>query len=367
MQTSPVVGLSPAGTAYVVFGLTMYQTQMGEVHYVDSVSLTSTTASPRALRAPFHTSGNGIYGADGVRVVFRGVHREGTQVGVRLFPSATEIAQTRVWGSNVVRVPLNEAEWLNTCPSSPTNDSTYPGFVDSEVKAITSRGMLAILDLHWNVTGTCTAASQQAMADAAYAPRFWSVVAARYKTNPLVAFDLYNEPHDISDAVWLNGGTATYGGRSFKAAGMQQLYNAVRATGATNLVFASGNAWGARPAATRVKGTNLVNAIHAYPCGQGLTQACTATTSLDPTPTLNLWSTVATSSPVMVTEFGFPNRNSGTFIGNVIAAAKARGWGWSAFSWGSWADTQWRLVASTGQTYEPSPAGVPVLAGLVAN
>src|SRR5206468_5653323 len=106
---------------------------------------------------------------------------------------------------------------------------------------ITSRGMLALLDLHTSVTNDCTAAERQAMADATYAPAFWSQVAARYKTNPMVAFDLYNEPHDISDAVWRNGGTATYKSVSFKAAGMQQLYDTVRAAGANNLVSISGN------------------------------------------------------------------------------------------------------------------------------
>ncbi len=37
--------------------------------------------------------------------------------------------------------------------------------------------------------------------------------------------------------VWMNGGT---GGWGFTVAGMQQLYNAVRATGANNLVIVGG-------------------------------------------------------------------------------------------------------------------------------
>lgn len=367
VPTSRVVGLSPARTAYVVFGLTIYQTATNEVHYIDTASVRSTTAVPRALKAPFHTSGNAIYGADGARVVFRGVHREGTQSAVNLFPTDTEIAQARTWGANVVRVPLNEAMWLGTCPSFVTNNASYPGLVDNEVKQITSRGMLAILDLHNNVTGTCTTAGPQPMADAAYAPKFWSVVAARYKSNPLVAFDLYNEPHDISDAVWLNGGTASYGGKTFRAAGMQQLYNAVRATGATNLVFVSGNAYGARPAATLVSGKNIVNAIHDYPCGPTSLAPCTGTQVYNPTPTLNLWNSIATSKPVMVTEFGFPDRNNGTFIANLISATRTRGWGWAAFSWGDKATSHWWLVASFGSTYEPSPSGIPVLTGLADN
>jgi hypothetical protein len=365
--TNQVVGIAPAGTSYVAFGLVVYQTAANEIHYVDSASVTSTTVQTRPLKAPFHTSGNAIYGADGARVIFRGVHREGTQVSISRFPPDHEIGQARAWGANVVRVPLNEALWLSTCPSFVTNSPSYPGLIDTEVKQITSRGMLAILDLHFNVTGTCSTAGPQAMADATYGPNLWSVLAARYKSNPLVAFDLYNEPHDISDAVWLNGGTATYAGVSFKAAGMQQLYNAVRATGATNLVFVSGNNWSTRPAATPVNGTNIVNGVHDYPCGAAPSAPCTGDRPYDPTPTLNLWNTAAAARPVMVTEFGFPDRNSGTFNSNLISAAQARGWGWAAFSWGSETTGIWGLVSSVGQTYEPSPLGIPVLVGLAAN
>ena len=73
------------------------------------------------------------------------------------------------------------------------------------------------------------------MADEAQSPTFWSQVAAHYgnpkspEYNPLVAFDLYNEPEGISQSIWLNGGetTDTYTGVSYDAAGMQQLYNSV--------------------------------------------------------------------------------------------------------------------------------------------
>ena len=64
---------------------------------------------------------------------------------------------------------------------------------------------------------------------------------------------------------------------------------------------------------------------------------------------------MASSQPVMVTEFGFPDRNSGTFNGNLVAAAGARGWGWAAFSWGSATTGQWGLISIAGQTFEPAP------------
>src|SRR5205085_4954661 len=189
----------------------------------------------------------------------------------------------------------NESVWLNTCPGTPTNKAAYLSQVDAEVTSITSRGMLALLDLHTSVTRDCTAADRQAMADATYAPVFWSQVAERYKTNPLVAFDLYNEPHDISDGVWRNGGTTTYKGVTFQAAGMQQLYDSVRAAGANNLAFVSGNNYAVQPASKLVSGVNIVNAVHDYTCGTAAPPNCPTPQPYNANTILNKWTTVGAS------------------------------------------------------------------------
>ena len=93
--------------------------------------------------------------------------------------------------------------------------------------------MVVILDLHWsdqgNMGGSC---GQQTMADL-NSVTFWDQVSSyestttliaqvsqRYANNPLVLFELYNEPHDVSWDIWRNGGSA-----SFTVAGMQTLYN----------------------------------------------------------------------------------------------------------------------------------------------
>jgi len=117
------------------------------------------------------------------------------------------------------------------------------------------------------------------MADYAYAPTFWQQLAAQNANNPLVAFEFYNEPYlhnanpacpsnrqgmqtvtpgESPHAVWMNAGLAgtpdandtvqytdtkapynvTY---SFRAAGMQLMYNAVRAVAPNNLVFVNGS------------------------------------------------------------------------------------------------------------------------------
>ena len=365
-QLPTVVAIAPAGTAYVSFLVIFYGTQHGEVHYVDAATITGTTVSARPVEGPLRTEGNQIVRPDGRPIVLRGIMREGTEVSVSDFPSDAEIAQARAWGANVVRVPLNEALWLNTCtPDSPSNVPSYPPAVDAEVNSITSRGMVAILDLHFSVTAACGPASQQAMADEQFAPTFWAQVASRYESNPLVAFDLYNEPHDTSDGVWLNGGPAPAGGTTFDAAGMQQLYDTVRSTGATNLVFVSGTNWASTPATTLVSGTNIVNAVHAYTCQ---TLPCSAANPFDPSVTLSQWTGVARVQPVMITESGYPSSTDGqNFNSALISDAESFGWGWIIFGWDGTTSGEFDLLATLGSTYEPAPAGMPLLAGLERN
>jgi len=313
--------------------------------------------------APLRTQGNRIYDAYGP-VVLRGVVINGTELGVPDFPTDSEIGRAAAWGSNLVRVPLNESLWLNTCTAAaPSNSPAYPAQVAAEVGSITSRHMVALLDLHFNVTHVCGGSAPQAMADTAYSPTFWEQVAARFASNPLVAFDLYNEPHDISDSVWLRGGTATYGGIPFQAAGMQQLYDAVRAKAPTNLVFASGNTWGNDPSSLPLQGAGIVDAVHDYTCQ---TPPCHATDPYNPSPILSRWTTVEESTPVAVTEFGFPGRFDGTFNTNLVAAADRAGIGWVAFAFDN-TGTPFSLLADGGGAYEPLPGGMPVLAGLSRN
>jgi endoglucanase len=69
---------------------------------------------------------------------------------------------------------------------------------------------------------------------------FWKDAAARYKNNPAVLFDILNEPHDTTWPVWRNGGTVQTKGGTIQSVGMQALVDAVRGTGAKNLIVAGG-------------------------------------------------------------------------------------------------------------------------------
>ena len=258
-------------------------------------------------------------------------------------------------------------------PGDCSYDSTYLSKVDAMVNAATSQGIFVMLDLHTNALTACAAPTQQSMPDA-NAVSVWTTLASRYKGNPLVGFDLYNEPHDISDAVWHNGGTVTSSGVTYQAVGMQTLYNAVRAAGATNLVFASGSNWAtAFPATAPLTGTsNLVYAAHAYTCPSGLPSSgatCTVGpdgTIYDPSGLLSHFATIGRTAPVMVTEFGFPDKNDGRYITNVENYAASHGWvGWDVYAFDGSTGGLFDLWKNTGSMIEPAVSGMAVMTGML--
>jgi hypothetical protein len=362
------VGLAPANTAYVLLAMVFYGMASDEAHYLDSVSLTETTGSPDAITAPLHTTGNQILDAKNRPTVLRGVQTERAEFATAEVPSDAFIAGIKRWRANFVRVPLAEGLWLNTCPTGPaSNDPAYPAAVDAAVRSITSRGMVAMLSLTFNTISTCGASGPNMMADATYSIPFWQQLAARYSSNGLVVFDLYNEPHDISDSTWLLGGPVVSYTTPFVAAGMQQLYNAVRAQGASNLVFVAGNGWASTPSSLQVSGTDIVNSAHAYTCPIHPPPGCPAPSNeYDPSQILNSWRSLGATSPVMITEFGWPDHSDGVYYQNVINYAEAQRWGWNAFAWVA-SDGPFTLNADFGPNVQPAAAGQPVLAGLAKN
>jgi hypothetical protein len=156
------------------------------------------------------------------------------------------------WKVTAVRFPLSQANWLGRrCDAE-----AYKAMVDGAIAKANARGMEAILDLHWSdVQGRapCDAGcltGQQPMPDAD-SITFWQQVSQRYANWERVSFNLYNEPHGVSWDCWRAGGcsvqsetTDAYGRTvHYTAVGMQQLYDAVRAQGARNLVLIGGLDW----------------------------------------------------------------------------------------------------------------------------
>lgn len=372
-STYVVAGIAPAGASSVALSVDAPASGAGQTQYVSQPTLTVTPGGSPAVAGPLTTVGNTIVDGHGHVVVLRGMNRSGqfdaTQPGGL---TAYDIGRIKAWGANVVRVTLGQQMWLPGCS---TYDPDYVHAVDQDVQWITSLGMVAVLDLQWNAP-TCNSVGLNPLADA-QSITFWQQVAARYKSNPLVAFDLFNEPHGVTDAQWLSGGTVTsVSGTPYQGVGMAALYQAVRSTGANNLVLVGGTNYASQWPSTAplANTTNVVYAVHAYNCDQ----PSTCVNGTGASWLLNGFVTPGKTVPIMVSEFGWPTATAPqawAFSTNVIAQAEANGWSWSAWDWdrdgtcstGTWFDVISPGTCGPNGTYEPSVAGVPVLAGLARN
>src|SRR6202011_308206 len=200
---------------------------------------TADTAPPA-----IHVAGDRLVDAYGATVRLLGVNRSGTEYaciqGWGIFDGpndAGSVAAMASWHINAVRVPLNEDCWLNISGVNPAYGAApYQNAIVNYVNLLHQRNLYVILDLHWNAPGTQRATGQQPMPDADHSPAFWQSVATRFKADPAVVFDLYNEPYGVDWNCWLNGCSAP----GWPTAGMQQLVSEVRGAGASNVIMLGG-------------------------------------------------------------------------------------------------------------------------------
>jgi len=260
------------------------------------------------------------------------------------------------WKVNAVRVPLNEACW-NAESYVPAADAgtNYINAIKSFVSLLNSNGLDVILDLHWtdgdytgNSAGNCSghpeqeAFCQKPMPDAAQAIPFWTSVANTFKGNNSVLFDLFNEPFasraDNNNTAegwqcWLAGGTCA--GITYQVAGMQAMVNAVRGTGATNVIMLGGEEFSNDLTSLLANlpsdpQHNLAASWHSYNFNTCSTQSCW-TSQIQP---------VAAQIPVITGEMG-ESDCAGTYINQLMPfldsiGVSYLGWAWNAdFACGS--------------------------------
>ncbi len=283
------------------------------------------TSVPRGDKsAPaLHVSGNRIVDDSGTPVDLVGVNRSGGEYmcvqkgGFWDGPVDDEALDAmQSWSVHAVRLPLNEDCWLGQGAGKPRfSGAVYRNAVAVLVARLESHGLTPILDLHWTDgawTGresrcsSALATCQKPVPDG-HALDFWRSVAQTFRSDRAVAFDLFSEPypgdigvvaHSQSWDCWLAGGSEC-GEVGYDVTGMQQLVNAVRGTGARNLVLVSGSSWSRdltgwldhRPSDPT---GNLAAAWHWYDDGSCTDEGC--------------WqrevAPVAAQVPVIVTEIG---------------------------------------------------------------
>lgn len=267
----------------------------------------------------YYVVGNTIYHESGSPHVFLGVDRpslEWNPAGEDL--SAQDYQLMASWGSNAVRIALNQGFWLE---SSVVYSPEYKGRIDTQIDWAHAAGMDVILDLHWSDRGDWgVTPGQQRMADN-HSVIFWADVAQRYAHDGRVIFELYNEPHDVTWQVWRDGGDS---GDGFMAVGMQTLYDTVRNAGADNLVVLGGLDYGydlGGVPGTPLTGYNITYATHPYDLpGKG------------PSDWEGDWGFLTADHPVLITEFGTFDCST-DYLSQLISYAAQRDLSWTAWAW----------------------------------
>ncbi len=175
------------------------------------------------------------------------------------FSFAEMQAAKTVWHSNVVDFQVVATNLFPDQNNPNVVDPDYLNAMDQAVAWSTQLNMNIIFNLQTETTTGEIMATQDSV-------KFWQVVAARYKSNGRVFFDLFNEPRVPSDwtmDLWRSGGV--YNGVQY--VGMQQLVDTVRATGAKNLIFVQGEGGGeslSQLSTHLLNGTNIIYAVHPY-------------------------------------------------------------------------------------------------------
>jgi hypothetical protein len=179
-------------------------------------------------------------------VQLHGVNYSGTEYaciqgwGIFDGPSNAAMVQAiRSWNANVVHIGLNEDCILAiNGVSSQYSGSNYMNAIVNFVNLVHQNGMYAEVSLMWAAPGTQQALDHPPILDSDHAPAALKAIANAFKNDPKTFIGLQSEPHAITWACWKNGGASCSVG--YPALGMQGALDAVRSTGATNVVTASG-------------------------------------------------------------------------------------------------------------------------------
>ena len=334
--------------------------------------------------------GDHFIDADSEPIQLRGVNVSGLEfVAVQGWSPSNPWAQVapnytaiKTWKSNTVRLPLNEASWLGyTCVDAagksrnPDPGHNYKATVEQAVANATAAGLYVILDLHWTAPANFCPLAQNPMADASHSIAFWTSIAETFKDRPNVMFELFNEPYfywltggETDWSVLMQGGTMTeyvtgdgseYTKKyTWQVAGMQQMLNAVRATGATNVVLIAGVTWAQDLSqwvahAPKDPLKQIAAVWHAYPDSNTVGNPNAGLPKLGSVAYDYTQSVLSAGYPVFITEFGdhsAPGAVGAPFASKMLPWADEHGVSYTGWAWDPWGDIDDTLILNSSGT-----------------
>jgi aryl-phospho-beta-D-glucosidase BglC (GH1 family) len=215
-----------------------------------------------AVTMPY-VQGNQIIDGYGNPLVLRGAHIQSIldrykqyattadHLAYNHLNSATFDEMVNNWHMNTVRIATSDYVWQRWSYGGPT---AYIQTLQNIVTQANQAGLYVVLSMHEELSSGLSPSQKEPSGWAMPTPlavNYWQTVASTFKNNPMVMFDLYNEPHVNKTALtmtepdwqfWLNGGTINYTtpngiAKTYTVVGMQTLVNAIRAQGANQIII----------------------------------------------------------------------------------------------------------------------------------
>lgn len=231
------------------------------------------------------TSGNRIINSiTGVPILLRGINRSGLEYSdpdEQGFLSGASISRneiqfiTQQWRANIIRLPFNQDFVLHGRAGRTAEE--YQHSLDQVIFWASMFGAYTLLDLQWLDAERVYGGNRNFVAPLPNLESIaqWSTLARRYKDEPAVLYDLFNEPHDrLPDDPWpLNkpDGT-TYPSGQMKVSmnewqpWARKLTEAIRNENPDALVFIAGTNWAYDLRGMPIEDLdNVVYSSHVYP------------------------------------------------------------------------------------------------------
>ncbi len=255
------------------------------------------------------------------------------------------------WGANLIRLPFNQ-DWALARPSY--DPEPYLQILDWVIERAWFRGIYTLLDLQWldavSPRGTLKSGRPNFVPPLpnAASVALWSQLAARYRNEPSVLYDIFNEPHDpLPDDAGECGGVRRVGMAQWQP-WATQLIGAIRSQHPDALIFVSGIDWGYDLTGFPLpEASNIVYSSHVYSSKKKSWEKA--------------FGRLSESHPVFIGEFGGLEADL-TWGEKLIEYLRARNIGWAAWSWSDHP----HLIESLAD-FEPTSFGAMVRSALRSN